>query len=262
MLSRVCEPLTDDPRCEAEVYREMDHGDVNRRFVTDLLSGGPVGPRVIDLGCGPALIPIMLCEHAEQTAGGTSPSDADDDASDTDDDLPGENFSELEVMGVDNCAEMLELARIEIEFAGRLRQIQLQQIDLDDAEALQTDLAETVICNTVLHHLDDPSTAVRLAIRALRPGGRLFIRDLTRPETDADVERLVALHGGAANEDGNGISPRQLLRQSLHASLTLGEIRDLVSELGIDANCVNMTSDRHWTLDCSLQTLANGSSQK
>lgn len=230
MLSRVCEPLADDPKCEAVVYRDMDHGDVNRRFVTDLLSGGPVGPRVIDLGCGPALIPILLCECVAQ--------------------LDSDDIRQLEVMGVDNCVEMLEIARIEIELAGRLREIQLQQIDLNDPEALQTNLANTVICNTVLHHLDDPSTALRLAIRALRPGGRLFIRDLVRPETDADVERLVVLHGGSARVDASGVSPPQLLRQSLHASLTLAEIRGLVSDLGIDADCVNMTSDRHWTLDC------------
>ncbi|TWU16922.1 class I SAM-dependent methyltransferase [Allorhodopirellula heiligendammensis] len=235
MLSRTCEPPADDPKLEAKVYREMDHGDVNRRFVTDLFRSGPVGPRVIDLGCGPALIPILLCEHAEQI---------------TCDDVESDDHSELVVMGVDNCAEMLELARFEIEFAGRLRQIQLQRIDLSDDESLDAELADTVICNTVLHHLDDPAAALRLAIRALQPAGRLFIRDLVRPETETEVERLVALHGGAVEENASGVSPSQLLRQSFYASLTLAEIRGLVSDLGIDADCVNMTSDRHWTLDC------------
>ncbi|TWT74310.1 class I SAM-dependent methyltransferase [Allorhodopirellula solitaria] len=229
MLSRVCEPPADDPKQEAEIYREMDHRDVNRRFVLDLFEGGGVGPRVLDLGCGPALIPILLCEYVEETKAG--------------------DLADLEVLGVDNCVEMLELARVEIELAGRLRGIQLEQADLSDDESLQTDLADTVICNTVLHHLDDPSTALRLALRALRPGGRVFIRDLVRPESDAEVERLVALHGGAADNEVAGISPPQLLRQSLHAALNLSEIRDLVSGLGMDADCVNMTSDRHWTID-------------
>lgn len=229
MLSRVCEPIADDPKSEAAVYRDMDHGDVNRRFVTDLLSGGPVGPRVIDLGCGPALIPILLCEHVAQ--------------------LDSDDVCRLEVMGVDNCVAMLDMARMEIELAGRLKEIHLQQIELNDPEALQANLADTVICNTVLHHLDDPSTALKLAVRALRPSGRLFIRDLVRPETDGEVERLVALHGGSEGSNANGITPPQLLRQSFHASLTLAEIRDLVSSFGIDADCVNMTSDRHWTLD-------------
>ncbi len=40
----------------------MDHSEVNRKFVDDLLAG-PVGPRVIDLGCGPAAIPIELCQR-------------------------------------------------------------------------------------------------------------------------------------------------------------------------------------------------------
>lgn len=230
MLSRVCEPPAEDPKLEAALYRDMDHSDVNRCFVADLLSGGPVGPRVIDLGCGPALIPILLCEHVSQL------------------DLDG--VCHVEVMGVDNCVAMLELARMEIELAGRLKEIHLQQIELNDAEALQENLADTVISNTVLHHLDDPSSALKLAVRALRPSGRLFIRDLVRPQTEADVERLVALHGGTACGDPTDTSPSQLLRQSFHASLTLGEIRELVSSVGIGPECVNMTSDRHWTLDC------------
>ncbi len=235
MLSRICEPIADDPKVEADVYREMDHRDVNRRFVTDLFSGGPVGPRVVDLGCGPALIPVLICEHADE--------------------IEGDDEIEIQVMGVDNCVEMLEIARFEIEFAGRLRQIQLQQIDLSNHEALLPEIADTVVCNTVLHHLDDPSTALQLAFRTLRPTGRLFIRDLVRPENEAQVERLVTLHGGEssdhdARDNECGVSPSQLLRQSLHASLTLNEIRDCVSAFGIDAECVNMTSDRHWTLDC------------
>jgi len=38
-----------------------------------------------------------------------------------------------------------------------------------------------------------------------------------------------------------------LFRDSLHAALTLEEIRSLVVELGYAAETVTMTSDRHWT---------------
>ncbi len=250
MLYRVCEPPVNNPQLEAEIYREMDHSEVNRRFVTDLISAGPVGPRVVDLGCGPALIPILLCEIAETLSEQSEHADRRDE------------LQKLQIMGIDNCIAMLELARLELEFAGRIEQIQLQHIDLNDDKALHHELAETIICNTVLHHLDEPASALRLALWAVRPGGRLFIRDLVRPETEAEVERIVMLYGVPAHDaepaveraadQSSVVSPSQLLRQSLHASLTLAEIRKLVADLGIDPKCVNMTSDRHWTLDCQV----------
>jgi len=247
MLTRVCEPPPADPKYEANLYREMDHGDVNRRFVNDLLDAGPIGPRVIDLGCGPALIPILVCEISESRA--EAEPDCEAVAEGTDAPEP------LRVMGVDHCIEMLELARTELEFAGRIEQIQLEQVDLNDPDGLPSECADTVISNTVLHHLDHPIGALRLALKTLRPGGRLFVRDLVRPATDEEVERLVALYAGASDADtganeSSTLSPAQLLRQSLHAALTLDEIRQILVELGADPERVVMTSDRHWTLDC------------
>lgn len=219
------------------MYRDMDHADVNRRFVSDLIDGGLVGPRVIDLGCGPALIPILLCQAMDERAD------------------PAERRS-LRVMGIDSCVEMLELAKFELEMAGRIDQIELQQVDLTDPHGLQSEIADTAISNSVLHHLDDPGAAIRLAIQSLRPGGRLFIRDLCRPAESVDVERFVIQYGGPSDSDdsdddvGGAMTPAQLLRQSLHASLTLAEIRELIQSLGIDPRSVEMTSDRHWTIDC------------
>ncbi|EMI56343.1 class I SAM-dependent methyltransferase [Rhodopirellula sallentina] len=160
MLPRVCEPPPEDAKLDAEAYREMDHEEVNKRFVLDLLESGPVGPRVVDLGCGPALIPIILCETLEAIAEESTGADQ-----------PHANPDELQVMGVDSCVEMLELAQVEIDFAGRLDQIQLEHADLNDLSSLQSELAETVISNTVLHHLDSPENALRLAMKVLRPGG-------------------------------------------------------------------------------------------
>lgn len=269
MLTRIGEPAAADPKLEANVYRDMDHREVNLRFVTDLLDAGPVGPRIIDLGCGPALIPILLCEVTEsraesatQIASGSGGQIAIGSGVEISAASPPPPVP-LRVMGVDHCIEMLELARLELEFAGRTAQIQLEQIDLSDPDGLPMEIADTVISNTVLHHLDDPSTALRVAWKALRLGGRLFVRDLFRPASAAEVERLVALHGGPEEEckdggelatngvvDRRSVSPSQLLRQSLYAALTLDEIKQMVEQLGIDRESVAMTSDRHWTLDC------------
>lgn len=230
MLPRILEPTAADSRAEAEIYREMDHSAVNRCFVEDLINGGPVGPRVIDFGCGPAFIPILLCEIAHERAS-------------------NQRFESLQVMGIDSSIEMLEIAKFELEMAGQVEAVQLQQIDLSDPEGLQEGITDTVICNTVLHHLDDPVVALRLALRCLKPGGRMFVRDLFRPDTQDEIERLVQAHGGS-EVGADGLSPAQLLRQSLQASLTLAEIRTLLESIGLDPQRVQMTSDRHWTIDC------------
>src|SRR5262249_9695842 len=82
----------------------------------------------------------------------------------------------------------------------------------------------------------------------------VFVRDLVRPASDADVARLVELHGGApASHDDDAATAmhaRQvaLFEASLRAALTVDEIRALVAPFGVPASAVRQTSDRHWTL--------------
>src|SRR5689334_18211694 len=63
-LPRVLEPEVMDTAEEARDYDAMDHAAVNDRFCADLLAEGSVGPSVLDVGTGTALIPIELCRRA------------------------------------------------------------------------------------------------------------------------------------------------------------------------------------------------------
>ncbi|MCA9138597.1 MAG: class I SAM-dependent methyltransferase [Planctomycetales bacterium] len=205
----------DDP-LEVQEYRRMDHSHVNQQFVVDLIAGGAVGPRVVDLGCGTAEIPVLLCQK----------------------------LIEVEVLGVDSSVEMLEAARVEIELGGVVGRIYLEHADCKELAGFEPQTANTVISNTVLHHIAQPESLLTQAVRILAPGGRLFIRDLVRPATESDVERLVTMHA-----DGESEFAQQLLRQSLHAALTLEEMNEMMQDLGIPPKSIQMTSDRHWTLD-------------
>ena len=215
-LSRTPEPPPPDPRLEAIEYHQMDHSGVNWQFVDDLLSGGHIGEQVVDLGCGPAQIPIEICRRS----------------------------SDVMVMAIDGEIEMLELAKVDIDMAGLLERIMLQHADVDDMNDFEEGLADTVVSNSLIHHLDNPEVGFQVAHRLTRDGGRIFLRDLYRPDSSDQIEALVEQYAGRENAEA-----QQLFRQSFHASLTLDEVRSLVGGLGIDANCVQMSSDRHWTLD-------------
>lgn len=215
-LSRTPEPPMPDASVEAFEYQQMDHSEVNRKFIDELLAGGETGFEVIDLGCGPAQIAIELCRR---------------DAS-------------YRVMGIDAEIEMLELAKMEIDMAGMLDQITLAHADATSMDEFEDEMADLVMSNSLIHHLDDPIDGLKSCVRLVRPGGRLFVRDLARPDSEAEVESLVE-----AYTEGESEFATQLFRQSLHASLTADEIRSLIGGLGIAGDHVQMSSDRHWTLD-------------
>ena len=215
-MERTLEPESMDSHEEATEYEEMDHSVVNRIFVDDLLAGGEVGTYLIDLGCGPAAIPIELCER----------------------------LLDVKVIGVDSSIAMLEAAKIQVDFAGLLDRICLEQGDAKDISDFQGGNADTVISNSLLHHLSEPELGLKAAIYLLSPGGRIFFRDLARPTNEAQVEGLVDQYCSDETEFA-----RQLFRQSLHAALSLDEIRHIARGLGINEDHVQMTSDRHWTID-------------
>lgn len=221
MLPRVLEPEVMESAEEAHDYDTMDHSQVNRVFVDDLLAAAQTlslssgdSHRVFDAGAGTALIPIELVGR-------------------------GGSFS---VVAADAADEMLQLARQNIARSGMSQQIATAQVDckrIADADGAY----DIVMSNSIIHHIPEPFAVLAELVRILRPGGLLFIRDLFRPETDVEVDRLVALYAGGSNPH-----QQQLFRQSFHAALTVDEVRRLVASLDIPGDAVTATSDRHWTL--------------
>ncbi len=219
MLDRVLEPEVMNDRDEAVEYDAMDHEWVNRNFVTDLLVAGPVGIDCLDLGTGTALIPIELCQRD----------------------------GEVRVMAADASTIMLDLARYQLEVNNLTSRIQLHFGDVKKL-VFEGSFFDTVMSNSLVHHLPSHDSFLVEALRVLRPGGLLFVRDLCRPESQEQLNLLVLTY--AANESD---SSKQMLRQSLHAALSLSEIRNLALQAGLPSECVAMTSDRHWTLHTRKQ---------
>jgi ubiquinone/menaquinone biosynthesis C-methylase UbiE len=212
-LMRVLEPEYMDTTEEATEYDTMDHSAVNRQFVEDLVAQGELGRDILDLGTGTARIPIELCRANPH----------------------------VRVMASDAAVSMLDLARYNIEVESLIGRIHLHHGDSKKL-VFEDEYFDTVMSNSLVHHIPDPSCVLSEAVRVLRPGGLIFVRDLCRPQSDAQVEQFVKLYCGVETD-----TAQQLFRQSLHAALTLEEIRRMVEDLGFRAEGVQMSSDRHWT---------------
>jgi ubiquinone/menaquinone biosynthesis C-methylase UbiE len=213
-LARQLEPEVMDNDQEALDYDAMGHEQVNSVFVDDFLALAPGLGRVLDVGTGTARIPLALWRRA-----------------------PG-----ARILGVDLAASMLAVGRRNVAAAGAGGAVELA---LADAKGINHERGafSAVISNSIVHHIPEPGAALGEMVRVLAPGGVLFVRDLFRPRNEAELQGLVARHAASDTP-----AQRALFEASLRAALTLEEVRELVAPLGIGADDVNETSDRHWTL--------------
>ena len=203
-----------DTPAEARDYDNMDHAAVNRRFVDDFLAACPtVDGVVLDVGTGTALIPIELCRRTPRPY----------------------------VIALDAAGAMIALAIRNVDAAGLTGRVR-PTVGTARAVPYPDGHFSAVVCNSLWHHLADPTEAVAEMVRVCRPGGGLFARDLLRPATEADVTHLVTTHAAGAT-DGQ----RRLFADSLRAALTLAEVRGIVARFGFGPDSLRRTSDRHWT---------------
>lgn len=222
-LVRVLEPEVMDTAEEAEDYDAMDHRAVNARFCEDVIAEGALEGVVLDVGTGTALIPVELC--AREPA--------------------------LRVLGIDLADHMLGRGKENVARAGLEGRVDLRKVD---AKALPfADGAfSAALSNSIIHHIPDPRSVLAEMKRVVASGGVVFVRDLARPETEAELERLVHLHAGAPPDDpaprARFERQRELLRASLAASFTAAEIHRIATGVGLASCTVRATSDRHWTL--------------
>jgi ubiquinone/menaquinone biosynthesis C-methylase UbiE len=213
MLARALEPEVMDTPEEARDYDAMDHAAVNRAFAADFLAVWNRRNFVLDVGTGTARIPIELCRR---------------------DPLP-------EVVAIDLSDHMLALARANVDRAGLAHRIQLAKVDAKGV-IYHPGAFAAVISNSIIHHIPEPADCFAQMHSACAAGGTLFVRDLLRPADRGELDRLVGLYAGDANDH-----QRALFAASLHAALTLDEVRELVARLGYGPQTVSQTSDRHWT---------------
>jgi ubiquinone/menaquinone biosynthesis C-methylase UbiE len=214
LLPRVLEPEVMDTEDEAVAYDRMDHSEVNDLLIARFLELGARG-RVLDLGTGPAHIPILLTART----------------------------SEVEIDALDAAEHMLAIARRNVAAAGFGHRIRLV---LADAKRLPFPDAtfDAVLSNSIVHHIPDPVPLFAEIARVAKPGAAILLRDLRRPWDASELARIVAER--AADADPR---QRELFRDSLHAAFTPDEVAAMLARGGLSSLRVYTGSDRHWTAE-------------
>lgn len=212
MMQRVLEPeIMDDPE-QALIYAHADFAEENQGFVDRFREYFPemATGQVLDLGCGPADIPIRLVRAVP----------------------------DLRVTGVDASAPMIEIGLKAVSAAGLADRITLRHSRF---QTCATDRADAVISNSLLHHVPNPFQFWYAIKKLGKPGAFVLVMDLLRPATPEDAQDTVDRY--AAEEPA--ILRRDFFN-SLLAAFTEDEVAAQLAELNLSRLIIDVPDDRHW----------------
>ncbi len=215
MLARILEPEIMDTEEDAIQYNSIPNNDVNLAFVEEVLKFSPVNAsRLVDLGSGPAHIPILFALKRPQ----------------------------ILITAVELAENMIAIAQQNIKNAKMEDRIIIKKQDIKHT-MLEQKSFDIVISNSCIHHIHNPIELFAEAKRLVSNGGAIYFKDLLRPKSLPELEHLVNKYAHDVND-----YQRILFRNSLHAALTLDEVKENVEAAGLANAEIKQTSDRHWSL--------------
>ena len=215
MMPRVLEPELMDNHEQALAYAKADFEEENQGFVDLFRRSYPdmTEGHVLDLGCGPADIPIRLARA-----------------------LPG-----CKVTGVDGSTAMIRLAQDAVKAAGLSNRITLR------CERFQTltsqEPADAAVSNSLLHHLPNPLQFWYHLKKLVKPGSFVLVMDLLRPESPEAAQAIVDKYA----KDEPAILRRDFYN-SLLAAFTEDEVASQLAELNLSRLLIDVPDDRHWVV--------------
>jgi ubiquinone/menaquinone biosynthesis C-methylase UbiE len=212
-LARVPEPEVMDDAGEAQAYSsasaEAYLGKIDDSFVEHAIGLiGPAPGRAVDIGCGPGQILKKLSAR-----------------------LP-----EWKLSGVDRSFAMIRLAA---ETGGKDDQSRVAgsagsakgnvQFVRGDANSLpfRDSSFDLVLCNSVLHHMREPSRLLAEIRRIAKPNAGILLRDLRRPS-----RIMYSLHVRWHGRHYEGLMYK-LYCDSLRAAYTCEELASMLRPVGI-----------------------------
>jgi cyclopropane fatty-acyl-phospholipid synthase-like methyltransferase len=214
-MDRILEPeLMDDPK-QAEAYAQAEFEEENQGFVDRFKEYFPEFSqgRVLDLGCGPADIPIRFAKL----------------------------YPACQIIGVDASAPMIQLGEQAVKEAGLTDRITLHCERYEEVAGAR--IVDAVISNSLLHHLPNPLQFWQKIRLLVKPGAPVLVMDLLRPESPDAAQAIVDQY--AANEPD---ILRRDFYNSLLAAFTEDEIGSQLARMNLTRLLIDIPDDRHWVV--------------
>jgi trans-aconitate 2-methyltransferase len=217
-MERICEPELMDDAAQAQAYAGADFaaGDAAmvERMIEHFDDGSDtcgLGPRIVDLGCGPGNITFRLADRCSGSL----------------------------VLGIDGSEPMLAIAEARRRMdAGWRHSVRLLQVVLPAIGQARTALPagdrlgegfSAVVSNSLLHHLHDPAVLWDAVRRLAAPGAAVYLQDLRRPPTPEAADAFTAAEMASAPE-----VLRRDYRHSLQAAFTKAEVAEQLERADLE----------------------------
>jgi ubiquinone/menaquinone biosynthesis C-methylase UbiE len=193
VMKRILEPEIMDDETQAIAYAEADFSSSNQIFVDKLIEDySDRLNRVLDIGCGPADVPIRLARAKPA----------------------------VRITAVDASDPMIRLARKAVKDAGLEEHVTVIKGRVPGL-SLENHNFDAIASKDLLHHLPDPMVFWAELKRLAKPETVVYVMDLLRPQTREQAKEIVELVSGRE-------APilKQDFYNSLLAAFTLDEIKD------------------------------------
>ncbi len=211
-MKRTPEPELMDETLQAQAYSEADFAVPHEAFCDEALRVFPTDTlgHILDLGCGPADVTVRFARRTPA----------------------------CRVSGIDGAKAMLSLGQDRIDAAGLSKRITLAHHYLPST-TLPTGF-DGVISNSLLHHLADPFVLWHTISKHVSKGSPIFIMDLMRPTSEAEVKRIVTEY---ASDEPEVL--RHDFECSLHAAYRVDELKSQLDKVHLGHLTVEAITDRH-----------------
>ncbi len=214
-MKRIPEPeIMDDPE-QAEAYATADFENSNNLFLElfkeKFFDHNETG-NTLDLGCGPGDIMIRFAR----------------------------SFSKMNLHGVDGSEEMMAFGKKIIKNDAALKQRIKFIKGLIPGLDLPIEKYDTIISNSLLHHLHQPLHFWQTVKKFSKPGTTVLLMDLRRLESKEAAMKIV---------DQYSSTEPTILRTDFYNSLLAAfepdEIKEQLKQENLDYLNVEIVSDRH-----------------
>ncbi len=211
-MERILEPEIMEDAEQALAYAKADFSTSNQWYVDHLLADFPKNlGNVLDIGCGPADVPVRLA-RAHPT---------------------------IRITAIDGSAAMLALAQKAVEATGLQKRIATVQGCIPGLPFDEHSF-DAVLSKDLLHHLPDPMVLWSEARRLGRRGAAVYVMDLFRPASPKAARTIVETVAG--NE-------HPILKEdfynSLCAAFTVEEARSQIRQAGLGLDVIRISDRRH-----------------